>query len=89
MGAVMEDNVFVNATAGYAVKIGGTGTKSWEGSDGLTFRRNTLVNNSLFDGGCDLMLATGSDDLVVEDNTFWCQQTPGFVALSNVKMASW
>ena len=68
---VIEDNVIVAAPGGLNVKIGGTGNASDEGSDGITLRRNVLVNNSA--DGANLNVCTNSDAVKVSNNLFVSQ----------------
>jgi hypothetical protein len=68
---LIEDNVFARAPRGSNVKIGGTGLRAFEGSDGITFRRNTLVNDR--GDGANLLVATDSDDVSVTNNIFVVQ----------------
>lgn len=69
---VIEDNVIVGAPNGLNVKIGGTGNASNEGSDGIAFRRNVLVNNRGLDGA-NLNVCTDSDSVTVSNNIFVSQ----------------
>ncbi len=78
--------MFVGAPRGWNVKIGGTGLRPGEGSDGITFRRNTLVNNRA--DGANLLIATDSDDVNVDHNVFVAQGSPGQKVV-NVELGSY
>ncbi len=70
---IIEDNLIVHSPRGWNVKIGGTGLYDHEGSDMITLRRNTLVNNR-YDGS-NLLVSTDSDDVSVSNNIFVAQGT--------------
>lgn len=79
----IHDNVFVGAPRGFNVKIGGTGLRSGEGSDGILFEHNTLVNHGAL--GTSLLVSTDSDDVTVRNNVFVGQ---GDSSLYNVALGS-
>jgi hypothetical protein len=83
---LIDDNIFVGAPRGWNVKIGGTGLRPGEGSDGITLRNNTLVNNRA--DGANLLIATDSDDVNVDHNVFVSQGTPGQKVV-NVELGSY
>jgi hypothetical protein len=83
---LIEDNVFVGAPRGWNVKIGGTGLRPGEGSDGITLRNNTLVNNRA--DGANLLISTDSDDVTVDHNVFVSQGSPGQKVV-NVELGSY
>jgi hypothetical protein len=83
---IIEDNIFVGAPRGWNVKIGGTGLRPGEGSDGITFRHNTLVNNR--PDGANLLISTDSDDVNVDHNVFVAQGSPGQKVV-NVELGSY
>jgi len=83
---VIEDNIFVGAPRGWNVKIGGTGLRPGEGSDGITLRHNTLVNNR--PDGANLLISTDSDDVNVDHNVFVAQGSPGQKVV-NVELGSY
>jgi hypothetical protein len=83
---IIEDNVFVGAPRGFNVKIGGTGLRPGEGSDGITFRHNTLVNDRI--DGVNLLISTDSDNATIDHNVFDAQGQPGY-KVDNVELGSY
>lgn len=70
--ALVDENVVVGSAHGDSVKIGGTGTTATtglEGTDGVTLRNNTIVNDN--SAGRDIMVPTNSDNITLENNILY------------------
>ncbi len=85
----INDNLFVGAPHGAAVKIGSTALSDGDGSRGIVFKNNTIVNGA--NNGQTLLLATRTYNIQVENNLISATDpnTSDLSGVYNVALGSW
>ena len=80
------DNLFVGSPKGTNLKLGSTNLGDGDGTRGVEVMRNTFVNNAPL--GDNLLIATRSKDILVENNLFYASSSESPRLVSNVRFGS-